>query len=168
MHPGTQWEPVAHDTTVDRTDAGDATTDRICQTVAARMGDRAPLATTFARATLRRVPPATLARADERIAADWLVDAFDWVDTAPTEGLSVRLWTPTEGVDGRGAAGTVVEVAGEDRPFLLSTVTRTIEASGASVVRRLHPILGARRDADGHLAEIGAARHADRLSLIHI
>jgi glutamate dehydrogenase len=164
-----QRERVAHDTTTgtttgraDHETAADETTARICETVAQRTGDRAPLATTFARATLRRVPPATLVRADEDVAASWLADAFAWMDDAPEDGVSVRLWTPTEGVDGRGPGGTVVEVAGEDRPFLLSTVSRTIESCGASVVRRLHPILGARRDAEGHLVEVGAARHADR------
>lgn len=141
---------------------GDQTADRIVDTVATSAGDRAPLATTFARATLRRVPPATLARADERIAAAWLADAFAWMDQAPYEGLTVRLWTPVRGVDGRGPGGTVVEVVGEDRPFLLSTVTRTIEAWGASVIRRLHPILGTERDSAGHLADVGAARHAER------
>ncbi len=155
---------MTHDTSVDLADhpAGDETAERILAAVADATGDRAPLATTFARATLRRVPPPTLARADEQVAASWLADAFAWMDAASEEGLSVRLWTPTDGVDGRGPGGTVVEVVGEDRPFLLSTVTRTIEASGAAVIRRLHPILGTERDDEGHLAEIGAARHADR------
>ncbi len=153
---------MARDTTVDGDDAAFVAEERILQTVAATAGDRGELATTFARAALRRVAPGTLERADEDVAAAWLTDAFQWMDDAPTDTLSVRLWTPTEGVDGRGPSGTVVEVVGEDRPFLLSTVSRTIEAWGASVVRRLHPILGTQRDAEGHLSEVGAARHADR------
>ena len=146
---------MAHDTTV-----GHDPTERILETVAARIGDRGQLATTFARAALRRVPTTTLVQADEQATASWLSDAFHWMDDAPPDTLSVRLWTPTD--RDHGSRGTVVEVVGEDRPFMLSTVTRTIEACGATVVRRLHPILGTRRDEGGHLVDVGAARHADR------
>ncbi len=160
---------MARDTTVDGDNAAQVAERRILQTVAATAGNRGELAATFAQATLRRVAPRTLERADEDVAAAWLADAFQWMDDAPTDTLSVRLWTPARGVDGRGPSGTVVEVVGEDRPFLLSTVTRTVEAWGASVVRRLHPILGTQRDAEGHLSDLGAARHAERLeTFLHL
>ena len=143
-------------------DAHDRAT-RIVEAVEAAAGVRSDLAGRFARATLRRVPETTLAGTDDGTTTRWLLDAFDWIDQAPDgRGLSVRLGAPSTGFDDGTVAGTAVEVVGYDRPFLLATVTRTIESFGAVVIRRLHPILGTRRDAQGRLVEIGPARHADR------
>ncbi len=147
----------------------DETTQRILHAVERAVGDRGEQAATFAAATLRRVPVPALEAADDGAAAAWLVDAFHWMDASPADALTVRLSTPETGIDGEGPTGTVVEVVGEDRPFLLSTVTQVIEAADAAVVRRLHPIVGTERDAEGRLAHVGTARDADhREAFLHL
>ncbi len=148
-----QDEAVPHD---------DAPDDRILAAVARRADANPDLLVEFARGAIRRVPGALLARTNRDVAADWMHDAFTWFHDTPADHLSVRLHNPEVALDGRSTPGTIVEVAGVDRPFLLSTVSRTIEHVGESILRHVHPIYGTQRDADGHLVALTPARDAER------
>ncbi|MFA9430810.1 NAD-glutamate dehydrogenase [Egicoccus sp. AB-alg2] len=131
--------------------------------------DRPEVLAEFARAALRRVPPTMLRGADAPAAARRILEAFEAIDRRSDGEINISLRVPPTGLDGRPALTSVVEVASEDRPFLLSTVTDELERQGYRVVRSLHPIVGVERDEDGRVARIVPARTAEhRESLLHL
>ncbi|MBW3619653.1 MAG: NAD-glutamate dehydrogenase [Actinobacteria bacterium] len=131
--------------------------------------DRRDVVVAFAEAALRRVPPSQLEQADRRLTAQQLVDAFGVADERREAEVAIRVFTPEVALDGWSNPGAVIQIACEDRPFLLSTVTEELELRGLELVRSLHPIVGIRRDADGRIRQILPARTADaRESFLHI
>ncbi|MTV27562.1 NAD-glutamate dehydrogenase [Nitriliruptoraceae bacterium ZYF776] len=119
----------------------------------------------LARAALRRLPAGTdrdldvpsLAR--QLQAGARLLDGCD--RTAAVATLAPGSDDPT--------AGTILHVASQDRPFLLSTVLDELERSGLRVRFQLHPIVGTTRDEHGRLTEVTPARSAQRReTLLHL
>jgi glutamate dehydrogenase len=131
--------------------------------------DRPDVLAAFARAALRRVPEHLLRSADVHATARRIKDAFETIDDRTPDGVDIRLRVPPTGLDGRPQLTTVVEVASEDRPFLLSTVIDELERTGHGVTRSLHPIVGVERGDDERIARIVPARTAaHRESLLHL
>jgi glutamate dehydrogenase len=131
--------------------------------------DRPAVLAAFARAALRRVPEHLLRSADVQATARRIKEAFEAIDGRRAGDVVIRLRVPPTGLDGRPQQTTVVEIASEDRPFLLSTVVDELERSGHHVIRSLHPIVGVERGDDGRIARIVPARTADhRESLLHL
>ncbi|HEX2024532.1 MAG TPA: NAD-glutamate dehydrogenase domain-containing protein [Acidimicrobiales bacterium] len=125
------------------------------------LGDRAPLVREFARSTLRRVPDAQLRSADPVATASAVADAFAFVDRRKPGEISVRVTDPEVVLDGSRPGGTVVEVACDDRRFIVSTVTEELHRLGYTVARSLHPVLGCERRPDGTIVAIVPARTAE-------
>lgn len=126
-----------------------------------RPGPNGELAASFARTALQRVPGGMMGAADGSVMIAWLLDAYDYL-VEGDEGddtLRLRIHTPDVGVDGRDGA-TIIDVAGLDRPFIVSTLTATLRTLGHSIVRTVHPIVGIERDADGHVTALLPARDA--------
>ena len=124
------------------------------------LGGRAPLVRDFARSALRRVSHAQLRSADPVATAAAVTDAFSFVDRRRPGQVSVRARDPDVVLDGSHAVGTIVEVACDDRRFIVSTVTEELHRLGYDVVRTLHPVLGCERGPDGALVAILPARTA--------
>jgi glutamate dehydrogenase len=140
----------------------------ILDAVAEDAEDRVPLRQQLARAALRRVTEEQLARLDPRSVADHLNRLFDLVDGREEGRTVVRARRPRSGVNGA-QSGTVIQIASEDRPFLLSTVTEELAQHDLQVVHELHPIVGVERDDEGRLVALLPARTAeDRESLLHL
>ncbi|WP_229730588.1 NAD-glutamate dehydrogenase [Egicoccus halophilus] len=149
--------------------ASTASHERVLTALADLDHDRPEVLQAFARAALRRVPAHQLRGADAPAAARRLLEAFTAIDRRREGEINISLRVPPTGLDGRPALTSVVEVASEDRPFLLSTVTDELERLGYRVVRSLHPIVGVERDPDGRLVGIVPARTAhERESLLHL
>jgi glutamate dehydrogenase len=127
----------------------------------AALGERSSIVQAFARSALRRVTDAQLRAADPASVAAALADAFAFVDRRRPGYISVRLTDPDVVVDGSRPTGTVVEVACEDRRFIVSTVAEELHRLGYTVVRSLHPVFGCERGAEGPLAAIIPARTAE-------
>ena len=131
--------------------------------------DRPEVLAEFAQATLRRIPDSQLRNADPQAAARRILQAFEAIDRRRDDEVAIRMTVPTTGLDGRPRATTVIEVASEDRPFLLSTVVDELERRGYRVTRALHPIVGVERADDGRVTRILPARTAERReSLLHL
>jgi glutamate dehydrogenase len=131
--------------------------------------DRAEVLAAFARAAMRRIPDSQLRGADALAVATRLHEAFEAIDRRNGEEVVIRVLRPPTGLDGRPGATTIVEVASEDRPFLLSTIVEELERTGTRVVRSLHPIVGVERDDAGHIEAIVPARTArNRESLLQV
>ncbi len=153
---------------MNRDDAA-AAQQRVLDALAALPHDRPDVLAGFAQAVMRRIDPDDLRIADPAAAARRLRDGFDTVDQRGPGEVRISVLRPPTTLDGRRPGPTVVEVACEDRPFLLSTLTDELERTGHRVVRSLHPIVGVERGADGRLTGIVAARTADqRESLVHL
>ncbi|MBS3942597.1 MAG: NAD-glutamate dehydrogenase [Actinobacteria bacterium] len=146
-----------------------ASHDRVLRALSDLHHDRPDVLRDFATAALRRVPESMLRGADAPAAARRILEAFEAIDRRRPDEVTITVRVPPTGLDGRPALTSVVEVASEDRAFLLSTVTDELERRGHRVVRSLHPIVGIERDADGRVAAVVPARTADnRESLLHL
>jgi glutamate dehydrogenase len=123
------------------------------------------LATALAREALRRVPDVDLLRADlPTLARHLAAGAALLARRGDAVDVSVR---PPPAV--RPRAGSVVQLAAEDRPFLLSTVIDELERRGRQIAGQLHPIVGVTRDEDGEVTAIGPPREASqRETLLHL
>jgi glutamate dehydrogenase len=131
--------------------------------------DRPEVLAAFASAALRRIPEHLLRSADVHATARRIKEAFETIDRRTPGGVDIRLRVPPTGLDGRPQRTTIVEVASEDRPFLLSTVIDELQRTGHGVVRSLHPIVGVERGDDGRIERIVPARTAaHRESLLHL
>ncbi|HEX7153721.1 MAG TPA: NAD-glutamate dehydrogenase domain-containing protein, partial [Thermoanaerobaculia bacterium] len=72
-----------------------------------------------------------------------------------TPGVAkVRLFTPTIENNGWATEHTVLEVVNDDMPFLVDSVTAEVIARDRKLHLLLHPIIRARRDAQGNRVEI--------------
>jgi glutamate dehydrogenase len=129
------------------------------------------VATELARVTLRRLPDAELARLDvDALAADLVEGARLVADRRGSVAISIRC---AEDDDERevpaNGDGSVLQLATDDRPFLLSTALEELARAGVRVLRHLHPIVGTERDADGQLVAVHPARGAaHRETLLHL
>jgi glutamate dehydrogenase len=162
---------VVHDEGPAQETAGahDAEHRRVLTALADLQHDRPEVLAAFARAALRRVPEHLVRSADAHATARRIKEAFETIDARTPGDVDIRLRVPPTGLDGRPQHTTVVEVASEDRPFLLSTVVDELERTGHRVTRSLHPIVGVERGDDGRIARILPARTADhRESLLHL
>ncbi|HEY3427803.1 MAG TPA: NAD-glutamate dehydrogenase domain-containing protein, partial [Acidimicrobiia bacterium] len=116
-------------------------------------GKDRPLLAEFAKAYLRRIPPASTLSTEE-----WLEEVqslFDYIKVR-SEPVAVRVFNP----EADPKLGTIVEINVEDSPFLLDSITNEIAAHGLEVARVNHPVIGVERDSSGRLVDVGHAREA--------
>ncbi|MEX1163816.1 MAG: NAD-glutamate dehydrogenase domain-containing protein [Nitriliruptor sp.] len=146
-----------------------ASLTRVLDAVAAAATDAGRIApehaVAVAREALRRVPDVELDRADLPSLARNLAAGADLL-AHRTGAVDVAVLPPDPG---RPHVGTVVQLAADDRPFLLSTVLDEIERRGRRVPHQLHPIVGVTRDEGGQVTAIGPPRDAPgRETLLHL
>ncbi|MEX0657607.1 MAG: NAD-glutamate dehydrogenase [Egibacteraceae bacterium] len=126
-------------------------------------GRRAELVAGLARAAYRRTVAARTAEPDPSVIVAHLEAALDLIDARPPGTLALRVTTPEEPAEpGRPRSGTVVEVAVEDSPFLLSTINEELAQRDFELVDVAHPIVGVERGEDGSVTRILPARDAGR------
>ncbi len=120
----------------------------------------------FAAAVLRREHPpaggaAAGATAGEEALVSAMVDAFAFVDGRGDGEIAARV-LPADAValDGGRAPGTVVQLACEDRDFIVTSLSEELRRLGQRVTRMLRVSFGRVRDEDGHLSGLGPARGA--------
>ncbi len=82
----------------------------------------------------------------------------------------VRLFNPTQAVDGWDLQHTVIEIINDDMPFLVDSVTAEIRRRGRQIHLLLHPVVQARRDAAGNRLEVTETLSADGVaeSYMHV
>jgi glutamate dehydrogenase len=72
----------------------------------------------------------------------------------------VRLFNPTVEENGWGLEHTVIEIVNDDMPFLVDSVSAEIHRRDRKIHLLLHPIIRARRDAEGRRIQITDTAHA--------
>jgi glutamate dehydrogenase len=125
----------------------------------------------FVGAYLRRAPSAD-AEAPEEDPEALLAEARGAFALADGRGgaiVGVRAFTPRREEHGYETAGSVLETATDDLPFLVDSVGAELAARDLRIVRVTHPIVGVRRDpAPPHrIAAIEHPREALRESVMH-
>ena len=88
----------------------------------------------------------------------WAALATDFLDFArarKTGHALVRLFNPSLKTDGWESAHTVLQVANDDMPFLVDTVTMALAEKGIGVHVLGHPVVTFRRDKTGKLVGVG-------------
>ncbi|HEX7134542.1 MAG TPA: hypothetical protein VF228_18350, partial [Iamia sp.] len=99
---------------------------------------------------------------------DAALDAVVELAAAPRDGeWLVRVRPP--GIDllaGHQARGSVVEVAGDDRPLIVTSVEEELRAAGQRALDIVPCAYGAERDDDGELRGVGPARGADHTEAV--
>ena len=109
----------------------------------------------FARAFYQRMGEDEL---PQHTPAGWAALAADFLDFVrarkPGEAL-VRLFTPTLKTHGWESPHTVLQIANDDMPFLVDSVTMALAEQGIGVHVLGHPVVLLRRDKSGKAVEVG-------------
>ncbi|MBW3551165.1 MAG: NAD-glutamate dehydrogenase, partial [Proteobacteria bacterium] len=109
----------------------------------------------FARAFYQRMGQDEL---PQHTAAGWAALASDFLDFArvrkPDTAL-VRLFTPTAATHGWESPHTVLQIANDDMPFLVDSVTMALTEQGIGVHVLGHPVVLFQRDKGGKLRAVG-------------
>ena len=87
-----------------------------------------------------------------------ILDLLSFISAYDQEHHAVRVFRPTTEKCGYETPGSVVQVVTQDGPFLVDSVSKAVSRSGASIIRHLHPLIGAVRDAEGVLVDVTGAR----------
>ncbi len=108
---------------------------------------RHELRTAFAEFLLDPLSAAARAAVDPGSAFRAIDDAYRSVEERQPGEIKVVVSAikDSDGLLGTGAAHTVLEVTGDDRPLMFSTVLAAVERVGATVLSSIHPIIGVER-----------------------
>ncbi|MEN8113169.1 MAG: NAD-glutamate dehydrogenase [Actinomycetota bacterium] len=122
----------------------------------------------FGRAYTRRMPQdeAPTIGADQLEAE--IACAYRFLDERGDEETAIRAFRPSVALCGYEAPGSVIEVATDDMPFLVDSVTNRITRSGYTIVRHFHPVVGTDRDENARITDVRSSKDAaHRESLQH-
>jgi len=124
----------------------------------------------FARAFYKRMSAEEL---EQHSADGWAalaLDFFEMVRTRKPGTAAVRIFNPGMDKDGWESPHTVVQVANDDMPFLVDSVTMALADQGVGVHVLGHPVVQVERDKSGKLVAAGAAAGDDAHgeSLMHL
>jgi glutamate dehydrogenase len=107
---------------------------------------------------------------DERMLAAAALDHLCWALVRQPGTARVRVFNPNPDENGWSSPRTVVQMANDDMPFLVDSITMRLGALGHGIHVTFHPILHVLRDGRGRLQQLNprAAAGSRRESLIHI
>jgi glutamate dehydrogenase len=107
--------------------------------------ERAPLRR-FIAELYEHVPPSDLAaRSPEDLCGAGLA-LWRFAAHRQSGSAKVRVYNPTLGRDGWSSPHTIVEIVNDDMPFLVDSVTASVNAGGREVRLVIHPVLSVARD----------------------
>ena len=139
---------------------------RLLEEVIARLpGTRSAEAQVLVPALLARAPAEELALRD---GADWAaltLDLLEFLRVRRSGHAAVRVFNPARATHGWESPYTVVQIATDDMPLLVDSVSMALQAAGVEVHALLHPVVACKRDAGGHLL---ALRDGAAESLMHV
>jgi glutamate dehydrogenase len=100
------------------------------------------------------VPPADVAARRPRDLCGAALSLWRFAARRRPGHAKVRVFNPDPAADGWSSPRTIVEVANDDMPFLVDSVTGAINAADRVVHLVIHPLPIVARDPDGKLAEL--------------
>ena len=148
-------------------DAADAANlDPIIAALAKRTG-KAGLAEarTFTRAFYQRMDAEEARQHGSEGWAEVAVDMLDFIRTRKRGKALVHLFNPTLHKEGWESSHTVLQIANDDMPFLVDSVTMKLAELGVGVHVLGHPVIRMTRDKAGKLQQVG---EGEPESLMHL
>jgi glutamate dehydrogenase len=100
------------------------------------------------------VPPGDVAGRSLRDLGGAALSLLRFVARRRPGQAKIRVYNPEPDVDGWASPHTIVEIANDDMPFLVDSVTAAINAGDRVVQLVIHPILNVDRDAGGRLRQL--------------
>ncbi len=85
----------------------------------------------------------------------------------PGEKIKIRVRSAT-GADGRDPGRDILEVIGQDRPFLVDSIMGEIASQGLDVIAMFHPVVQVRRDEDGARVSEGGRCLPESMIQVHL
>jgi glutamate dehydrogenase len=119
----------------------------------------------FLRQFLRRVAAEDLAARGPGAWAAIVAGLLEFVQVRLPESANVRVFNPAVDEHGWEGTHTVIEIATDDSPFLVDSVSIAVASQGNLVHSVIHPVLAIERDPGGHVLSIaddpatGKGRH---------
>ena len=80
---------------------------------------------------------------------------------------AIRIFTPDEKDHFYHSKGAVIEILGDDMPFLVDSLTSELTRHGLVIRGTYHPIFATSRDVSGALISLGTEGDKTRESFIH-
>jgi len=118
-----------------------------------KAAERAPLRR-FIAELYEHVPPSDLAaRSPEDLCGAGLA-LWRFAARRQSGSAKVRVYNPAGGRDGWSSPHTIVEIVNDDMPFLVDSVTASVNAGGREVRLVIHPVLSVARDEAGSLVAL--------------
>src|SRR6516162_1424823 len=100
------------------------------------------------------VPPADIAARSPRELCGAALSLWRFAARRRPGHAKIRVFNPEAATDGWSGRHTIVEIANDDMPFLVDSVTGAINAADRVVHLVIHPLPTVVRDADGRLTEL--------------
>jgi len=133
----------------------DELTEEVVRQVRGRLGrERAEAAERFVRQFYANVPPDDIVQAPADQLYGAAVAMWQWGQRRDFGRARVRVYNPRIEEHGWQSTRTVVEIVNDDMPFLVDSVTAELNRQGLTVHLVIHPVVKARRDAEGRLIDL--------------
>ena len=138
---------------VEQVDA--ALIETVCSRIRERCdADEAPQLEEFVREYYRWVPPEDLVGRDALDLYGAALAHWKFLEQRAPGEAKVRVYNPSFEQHGWQSTHTVVEMATDDMPFLVDSVTMALTRRSHGIHLLLHPVVGARRDEQGRMLEV--------------
>ncbi len=118
-------------------------------------GARLKEARTFAEGFLAGLSDEDLVERDADTWSHLITDLFEFARTRPAGTAMVRVFNPTAAEHGWDGVHTVIQIANDDMPFLVDSVSMVVHGFSVRTHALIHPVYGFNRDPGGHLLAIG-------------
>src|SRR5688500_3853822 len=109
----------------------------------------------FINAFYKRMSSDELPQHDAQGWAELATDFLDFARARKPGSALVRLFNPTMKGEGWESTHTVVQIANDDMPFLVDSVTMALAEQGIGVHVLGHPVVAFQRDKAGKLVSVG-------------
>jgi glutamate dehydrogenase len=130
--------------------------DNIVRAARRGAGKRAADVERFTRNFFANVSPLDCAETDNDTLRGAVTSLWKFAQTRKPEQSKVRVFNPDTKKDGWQAGHTVVEIANDDMPFLVDSVTAELNHRNLTVHLIIHPVMAISRTATGKLSSVGA------------
>ncbi|WP_306014732.1 NAD-glutamate dehydrogenase [Oceanicaulis sp. MMSF_3324] len=134
---------------------------------AAAFGDSGPDAASFLEQLWGDALADDLAGISEQDAISLAEEFWRYGSERGSDKLLVRVRT-AQGADGRSLERDILEVIGQDRPFLVDSVMGEIASQGLDVLAMFHPVVQVRRDDDGQRVASGGRCLNESMIQVHL
>lgn len=108
----------------------------------------------FVRQFYDKMPVMDLETLEPELAALIAVNAHDFISSRTPHQPKIRVFTPQKKDYGWKSEKTVVEIIGDDMPFLVDSVTAELARHDLIIHELIHPVLRVKRDKKGNLIKV--------------